>query len=314
MRARTLTVRLHSTTTPPTMKPTTAVTAKARSLTKTHASRRGRSRQSSKQSRRPQEAKQKKDAHADERVEAKEEDAKTRAPPTPMYDETEARVFDRADASPNAAARTLERVSVNEIKEIERANARNAPAAARAREAAFRAMMQREKEREGERGALERALSVDSLLVFGCDGVLPELVNARVAMLGVVTGGVVEALTGKSYPEQLAYNLTHGTSALIVGAIIAASCLPSITAEADGEEIYGSGVCKWKRDATARAERGYLVDPLNLDVRTLPGKDTVLGRVGWVPFTELLNGRLAMITLILLFAGESIAGRPFFTP
>jgi hypothetical protein len=49
-------------------------------------------------------------------------------------------------------------------------------------------------------------------------------------------------------------------------------------------------------------------------VRTLPGKDTVLGRVGWVPFTELLNGRLAMITLIVLFAGESIAGRPFFTP
>jgi hypothetical protein len=234
--------------------------------------------------------------------------------PTPTYDETEARVFDRADASPNAAPRTLERVSVNEIKEIERANARNAPAAARAREAAFRAMMQREKEREGERGALERALSVDSLLVFGCDGVLPELVNARVAMLGVVTGGVVEALTGKSYPEQLAYNLTHGTSALIIGAVIAASCLPSITAEADGEEIYGSGVCKWKRDATARAERGYLVDPLNLDVRTLPGKDTVLGRVGWVPFTELLNGRLAMITLIVLFAGESIAGRPFFTP
>ena len=75
----------------------------------------------------------------------------------PTYDETEARVFDRAEASPNAAARTLERVSVNEIKEIERANARNAPAAARAREAAFRAMMQREKEREGERGALERA-------------------------------------------------------------------------------------------------------------------------------------------------------------
>jgi len=238
----------------------------------------------------------------------------TAKPTAPVYDETEARVFDRGDASSPSAARTLERVSVQEMKEIERANERNAPAAARAREAAFRAMMDREKEREGERGAVERALSVDSLLVFGCDGVLPELVNARVAMLGVVTGGVVEALTGKSYPEQLAWNLTHGVSALIVGAVIAASCLPSITAQADGVEVYGSGVCKWKRDATARAERGYLVDPLNLDVRTLPGKDTVLGRVGWVPFTELLNGRLAMITLICLFAGESIAGRPFFTP
>jgi hypothetical protein len=52
---------------------------------------------------------------------------------------------------------------------------------------------------------------------------------------------------------------------------------------------------------------------LNLDVRTLPGKDTVLGRIGWVPFVELLNGRLAMLTLIVLFAGEPLAGHPFFT-
>jgi hypothetical protein len=57
-----------------------------------------------------------------------------------------------------------------------------------------------------------------------------------------------------------------------------------------------------------------LVDPLNLDVRTLPGKDTVIGRIGWVPFVELLNGRMAMITIIILFLGEGFAGHAFFTP
>ena len=167
--------------------------------------------------------------------------------------------------------------------------------------------------REDNRSAAERALSVDSLLVFGCDGVLPEIVNARVAMFGVLTGTVVEVATGKSFAEQLGWNLTHGVSALVVGAVIVTSCLPSFLAKSDGETVFGSGACKWKRDATARAERGYLVDPLNLDVRALPGKDTVLGRIGWVPFVELLNGRLAMLTIMVLFAGEPLAGHPFFT-
>jgi len=143
--------------------------------------------------------------------------------------------------------------------------------------------------------------------------VLPEIVNARVAMFGVLTGTVVEVATGKSFAEQLGWNLTHGVSALVVGAVIVTSCLPSFLAKSDGETVFGSGACKWKRDATARAERGYLVDPLNLDVRTLPGKDTALGRIGWVPFAELLNGRLAMLTIMVLFAGEPLAGHPFFT-
>ena len=84
------------------------------------------------------------------------------------------------------------------MKEIESENARLAPGAKAAREEAFRTMMAREKMREDNRSAAERALSVDSLLVFGCDGVLPEIVNARVAMFGVLTGTVVEVATGKS--------------------------------------------------------------------------------------------------------------------
>jgi len=208
---------------------------------------------------------------------------------------------------------TPEPVAIDAMREIERANARAMPAAERAREEAFRTMMARAKAREDKSTAAERALSVDSLLVFGADGVLPELVNARVAMFGVLTGVVVEVTTGKSFIEQLAWNATHGVSELVAGAVILASCLPSFRAESDGETIFGSGACKWRRDKTARAERGYLVDPLNLDVRTLPGKDTVLGRVGWVPFVELLNGRLAMITIIVLFAGEPLLGHPFFT-
>jgi len=225
-------------------------------------------------------------------------------------DEVEASVFDRDDAS---APRAPEPVKIEAMKEIESENARLAPGAKAAREEAFRTMMAREKMREDNRSAAERALSVDSLLVFGCDGVLPEIVNARVAMFGVLTGTVVEVATGKSFAEQLGWNLTHGVSALVVGAVIATSCLPSFLAKSDGETVFGSGACKWKRDATARAERGYLVDPLNLDVRTLPGKDTALGRIGWVPFVELLNGRLAMLTIMVLFAGEPLAGHPFFT-
>ena len=224
-------------------------------------------------------------------------------------DDVERAVFDRADG----AYATPEPVAMDAMREIERANARAMPAAERAREEAFRTMMRRAKAREDKLNAAERALSVDSLLVFGADGVLPELVNARVAMFGVLTGLVVEVTTGKSFFEQLAWNATHGVSELVVGAVILASCLPSFRAESDGETIFGSGACKWRRDKTARAERGYLVDPLNLDVRTLPGKDTVLGRVGWVPFVELLNGRLAMITIIVLFAGEPLLGHPFFT-
>jgi len=224
-------------------------------------------------------------------------------------DDVERAVFDRA----SDAVTTPEPVAIDAMREIERANARAMPAAARAREEAFRTMMARAKAREDKSTAAERALSVDSLLVFGADGVLPELVNARVAMFGVLTGVVVEVTTGKSFIEQLAWNATHGVSELVAGAVILASCLPSFRAESDGETIFGSGACKWRRDKTARAERGYLVDPLNLDVRTLPGKDTVLGRVGWVPFVELLNGRLAMITIIVLFAGEPLLGHPFFT-
>lgn len=240
------------------------------------------------------------------------EDASEGASPSPSMDldEVEASVFDRDGAS---APRAPEPVKIEAMKEIESVNARLAPGAAKAREEAFRAMMAREKMREDNRSPAERALSVDSLLVFGCDGVLPEIVNARVAMFGVLTGTVVEVTTGKSFAEQLGWNLTHGVSAFVVGAVIVASCLPSFLAKADGETVFGSGACKWKRDTTARAERGYLVDPLNLDVRTLPGKDTVLGRIGWVPFVELLNGRLAMLTLIVLFAGEPLAGHPFFT-
>jgi len=224
-------------------------------------------------------------------------------------DDVERAVFDRA----SDAVTTPEPVAIDAMREIERANARAMPAAERAREEAFRTMMARAKAREDKSTAAERALSVDSLLVFGADGVLPELVNARVAMFGVLTGVVVEVTTGKSFIEQLAWNATHGVSELVAGAVILASCLPSFRAESDGETIFGSGACKWRRDKTARAERGYLVDPLNLDVRTLPGKDTVLGRVGWVPFVELLNGRLAMITIIVLFAGEPLLGHPFFT-
>jgi hypothetical protein len=81
-------------------------------------------------------------------------------------------------------------------------------------------------------------------------------------MLGVLTGTVVEVATGKSFAEQLGWNLTHGVSALVVGAVIVTSCLPSFLEKSDGETDFGSGACKWKRDATARAERGYLVDPI----------------------------------------------------
>ena len=222
-------------------------------------------------------------------------------------DDVEARVFDRADV-----ARVPAPLDASKFDAIEAKNSALQPEARAASDARFAEA--RRREREDNRGAFDKALSVDSLLVFGCDGVLPELVNARVAMFGVLTGLVVEVTTGKSFVEQLGYNVTHGVSEAIVGAVILASCLPSFMAEADDVEVFGSGACKWKRDSTARAERGYLVDPLNLDVRTLPGKDTVIGRIGWVPFVELLNGRMAMITIIILFLGEGFAGHAFFTP
>jgi len=242
-----------------------------------------------------------------------DEDGETGAAPSPSssssaaLDDVEARVFDRANV-----VRVPAPLDASKLDAIEAKNSALKPETRAASDAKFAEA--RRREREDNRGAFDKALSVDSLLVFGCDGVLPELVNARVAMFGVLTGLVVEVTTGKSFVEQLGYNVTHGVSEAIVGAVILASCLPSFMAEADDVEVFGSGACKWKRDSTARAERGYLVDPLNLDVRTLPGKDTVIGRIGWVPFVELLNGRMAMITIIILFLGEGFAGHAFFTP
>lgn len=224
-------------------------------------------------------------------------------------DEVEAAVFDRGAG----AARAPKALSAETMAKIETTNARTAVTANAAREEAFRQMVARYDAREDNASALQRATSADALLVFGCDGVLPELVNARCAMVGVLSGIVVEVVTGKGFAEQLAWNVTHGVSELIAGAVIFASLLPSLKETSDNVSIYGAGACKWRRDATARAERGYLVDPLNLDVRTLPGKDTPLGRIGWVPFVEMLNGRLAMLTLVVLLAGEPLLGHPFFT-
>lgn len=224
-------------------------------------------------------------------------------------DEVERAVFDRGAG----AVKMPEALSMDALRAIETKNARTAVTANAAREAAFREMVARYDAREDNADAATRATSADALLVFGCDGVLPELVNARCAMIGVVSGIVVEVFTGRGFAEQLAWNVSHGVSELIAGAVIFASLLPSLKETSDNVTIYGAGACKWRRDATARAERGYLVDPLNLDVRTLPGKDTPLGRIGWVPFVELLNGRLAMLTLVVLLAGEPLLGHPFFT-
>ena len=222
-------------------------------------------------------------------------------------DDVEAAVFDGVARGPPA------KVETRELREMEARSAKTAPGANARREAAFREMIARNAAREDNASALARATSVDALLVFGCDGVLPEIVNGRVAMIGVVTGIASEVITGKGFAQQLAWNLTHGVSEVIIAGVIVASCLPAFKVEADGETVFGTGACKWKRDGTARAERGYLVDPLNLDPRTLPGKDTVLGRVGFVPFVEMLNARLAMLTIIALFVGEPLVGHPFFT-
>ena len=161
-----------------------------------------------------------------------DEDGETVAAPSPSssstaaLDDVEARVFDRANV-----VRVPAPLDASKFDAIEAKNSALKPETRAASDAKFAEA--RRREREDNRGAFDKALSVDSLLVFGCDGVLPELVNARVAMFGVLTGLVVEVTTGKSFVEQLGYNVTHGVSEAIVGAVILASCLPSFMAEAD---------------------------------------------------------------------------------
>jgi len=241
------------------------------------------------------------------------EDAPSRRVELDDVDANERDAFDRSMTSASGNARPrVEAIDVGELEAMERRNASGAARAKRAKEEAFALARERARERNANANAFERALSADALLVFGCDGVLPELVNARVAMIGVASGVANELATGKSFPEQFVANATNGTSAAIVLGVIAASCVPSFVANASDGDVYGDLACKWRRDATARGGRGYLVDPLNLDARSLPGVDTVLGRIGVVPFVELLNGRAAMVTLLGILFGELALGRAFF--
>ena len=153
-------------------------------------------------------------------------------------------------------------------------------------------------------GILDMAFSADSMLMFGVDGCVPEVVNGRVAMLGFVSAFVTELATGRSFTTQLAYNLTHGVSPAIAATITIATLAPCVMANPQETPFVGEGIAKYRPEPRAKAGREYLCDPQAIDCSGLPGRDTPLGRIGFGPIAERWNGRAAMVGLILMFMIE----------
>lgn len=153
-------------------------------------------------------------------------------------------------------------------------------------------------------GLLDKALGADAMLLFAVDGAVPEVVNGRVAMFGFVTALIVELTTGRSFTTQLAYNLTHGVSFTIIGLVVAGTLAPCVMADPKETPFEGEGIAKYRREPRAKAGRQYLCDPRAVDCEGLPGKDTMIGRVGFGPLAETWNGRAAMVGLVLTFMIE----------
>jgi hypothetical protein len=198
-----------------------------------------------------------------------------------------------APAARPAEQRGPERLSANDWAEIEAENARareglgSAPAPSPAGTS-----------------LLDKALSADAMLLFAVDGAVPEVVNGRVAMFGFFTALIKELATGESFTSQLSYNLTHGVSFAIIALVTAGTLAPCAMANPNETPFEGSGIAKFRPEPRAKAGRQYLCDPRAVDCEGLPGRDTPLGRIGFGPLAETVNGRAAMVGLVATFVIE----------
>ena len=167
---------------------------------------------------------------------------------------------------------------------------------------------------------LNTLLSVDYLLLFGVDGVLPEIINGRCAMIGILSGFTNEIMMKKSLTEQLLFNVTHGVTPVIAVTVILLSLMPSFLIDQNeylqesgsrndqiAQKWCGQGAFRYKFDDRFRGKRAYAVDPAMSDLKIFQMK-TPLGDIGFVPFAEVVNARFAMFTLMGTFLIEGFLG------
>ena len=86
--------------------------------------------------------------------------------------------------------------------------------------------------------------------------------------------------------------------------VVAGTLAPCVMADPKETPFEGEGIAKYRREPRAKAGRQYLCDPRAVDCEGLPGKDTMIGRVGFGPLAETWNGRAAMVGLVLTFMIE----------
>lgn len=175
---------------------------------------------------------------------------------------------------------------------------------------------------EDQNSILSYTLNVDNLLLFGVDGVLPELVNGRCAMIGLLSGIVTEFVTKTPLTDQFAHNVSNGTTLSIIGLVTFLSLLPAFIL--DFESIAyanektsnlswtGRGIYKHTRDSRFRGGRAYAVDPALLNISSLPHIRTPLGTIGFVPFSEIVNARFSMALLLVALLFEGALGHGIF--
>jgi hypothetical protein len=163
-------------------------------------------------------------------------------------------------------------------------------------------------------------LSVDFLLLFGVDGVLPEIINGRCAMIGILSGFINEVIMKKSLTEQLLFNVTHGVTPFIAAIVVLLSLIPSFLIDENelllesesrnnqtAKEWCGRGAFRYKLDERFRGGRAYAVDPAMSELKIFQVK-TPLGLIGFVPFAEIVNARLAMFSLASVLLVEGFLG------
>merc|ERR1712113_937915 len=109
---------------------------------------------------------------------------------------------------------------------------------------------------------------------MGFAGWAPEVINGRLAMLGLFAGLGAELAKGESIPTQFADHFSSFLGAFIV--ITAASFIPGLSS------------------ADANPAK-------------LPKKDGP-----WTPYAEMINGRVAMTALAVTIAIEAISGQPLW--
>lgn len=167
---------------------------------------------------------------------------------------------------------------------------------------------------------LNTLLSVDFLLLFGVDGVLPEIINGRCAMIGILSGFINEVIMKKSLTEQLLFNVTHGVTPFIAAIVVLLSLIPSFLIDENelllesesrndqtAKEWCGRGAFRYKLDERFRGGRAYAVDPAMSELKIFQVK-TPLGLIGFVPFAEIVNARLAMFSLACVLLVEGFLG------